>query len=703
MRRDPGQAPAARPARLVRNLALVGPAGAGKTTLAEALLARAGAIARAGTVADGTTVLDRDPVEVRTGRSVSMAVAGFEHRDVKINLIDTPGTPDFLGELRAGLRAADAALFVVSASAGLDAVTASLWDECAAVGLPRAVVVTQLDRPRADFDEAVEVCQRVLGEGSGSVVRLQLPLHVDDDSVGGLVDLLSERISDWSSGERVERDADPGHRSLLAPRRDELIEAVIAESEDEELLEAYVAGRPLPVEQLSHDLERAVAQGHLYPAVAVVATSGVGTTELLDLLVAGFPAPTEHPLPAVSRPDGAPAAPAGCDPDGPLVAEVVRTTTDSYVGRVCLVRVFSGTLRPDTAVHVSGHGRAERGHPDHDADERVGPISSPLGDTLRPVPCCPAGDVCAVVKLSSAETGDTLSDPAQPLLLTPWELPDPQLPVAVEAHTRADEDRLYAALARLAAEDATVRVETRAETGQTLLWCLGEAHAEVLLDRLRTRFGLAVSRPEVLVPLCETLTRPVSVTGRQVKQSGGHGQYAVVVVEAEPGEPGSGIAFEQRVVGGAVPSQFHSSVERGIRTQAQRGVTPGRPLVDVRVVLVDGKAHSVDSSDAAFAAAGALALREAAAAAGTTVLEPVSAVEVSVPSGYVGPVMGDLSSRRARVLGSEADPDGRDRTVVRAEIPEAELLRYASALRAVSHGTGSFVRRPLGLQPAPPG
>jgi elongation factor G len=367
---------------------------------------------------------------------------------------------------------------------------------------------------------------------------------------------------------------------------------------------------------------------------------------------------------------------------------------------VSLVRVFSGTLRPDAQVHVSGHGMADRGHPDHDADERIGALSSPLGATLRPVPACPAGDICAVARLSSAETGDTLSSCEEPRLVPPWDLPSPQLPVALEAASRADEDRLAAALARLVAEDPTVRLERRPDTGQLLLWCVGEAHAEVLLDRLRTRHGVAVNTVPVRVPMVETLAGPVRVTGRHVKQSGGHGQYAVVVVDVEPGPPGSGIVFEQRIVGGTVPSQFHGSVEKGVRSQAERGISGDRPIVDVHVVLVDGKAHSVDSSDAAFQAAGALALREAAAAAGTRVLEPWCEVEVVVPGEHVGAVMSDLSGRRARVTGSEADPE-RDRTTVRAEVPEVELVGYAGALRSVSHGTGSFTRRPLGYEPAP--
>ena len=681
MAKETVAAPGPRPADRVRNVALVGHAAAGKTTLAEALLVASGALTRAGRVEDGTTCLDSEEVEVRQQRSVSLGVATVEHDGHRITLLDTPGSPDFVGELRAGLRAADAALFVVSAVNGVDAGTVQLWEECAAVGMPRAVVVTQLDRARADVEETVRLCQTMLGAG---VYPVHLVDRGPDGSVAGVVNLLQ-----------------PGADAPDADRlRSELIEGIIGESEDEALMERYLGGDELVQGDLMTDLETAVARGHFHPVLCAAPLQGIGMDALLYLLVNGFPCPMEHGCPPVTRPDGSPAPSLSCDPDGPLVAEVVKTTTDPYLGRVSLVRVFSGTLRPDAAVHVSGHGMADRGHPDHDVDERIGAVSSPLGATLRPVAACPAGDICAVARLTAAETGDTLSSPEDPRLVPPWDLPTPQLPVAVEAASRADEDRLATALARLVAEDPTVRLERRPDTGQLLLWCVGDAHAEVLLERLRTRHGVAANTVPVRVRMVETLAGSARVTGRLVKQSGGHGQYAIVVVEAEPGEPGSGIVFEQRIVGGTVPSQYHGSVEKGVRAQAEKGVNGDRPIVDTRFTLVDGKAHSVDSSDAAFQAAGALAVREAAAAAGTRVLEPWCEVQVVVPGEYVGAVMSDLSGRRARVTGSDADPE-RDRTTVRAEIPEVELLGYAGALRSVSHGTGGFTRRPLGYEPAP--
>jgi elongation factor G len=388
-----------------------------------------------------------------------------------------------------------------------------------------------------------------------------------------------------------------------------------------------------------------------------------------------------------------------------LVAEVVKTTTDPYVGRVSLVRVFSGTVRPDATVHVSGHlsafadGKAT-GHPDHDEDERIGTLSVPLGKTQRPVTKVVAGDICAIGRLSRAETGDTLSETAHPLLLKPWVMPEPLLPLAIQARAKADEDKLGQALQRLAAEDPTLRVEHNAETHQIVLWTMGEAHADVLLDRLANRYGVPVDEVELRVPLRETFDEPASGHGRHVKQSGGHGQYAVCMIEVEPLPQGAGFEFVDKVVGGAVPRQFIPSVEKGIRAQMERGVANGYPVVDIRVTLTDGKAHSVDSSDMAFQTAGALALRDAAASARTCLLEPVDEVEVHVPNELVGTVMGDLSGRRGKVLGSEpAEENGL--TIVRAEVPELELRRYSVDLRAFSHGAASYSRTFARYEPMP--
>ncbi|WP_254185216.1 EF-Tu/IF-2/RF-3 family GTPase [Nocardioides panacis] len=398
-----------------------------------------------------------------------------------------------------------------------------------------------------------------------------------------------------------------------------------------------------------------------------------------------------------------------CDPAGPLVAEVVKTTSDPYVGRVSLVRVFSGTLRPDATVHVSGHlhsfgdgahlAAGPGDHEDHDEDERIGSLSVPLGKTQRHADLVVAGDLCAIGRLSRAETGDTLSDPQQPLVLRPWTMPEALLPVAVEARAKADEDKLGQGLARLSAEDPTLRVEHNAETHQIVLWTMGEAHADVVLDRLEHRHGVGVDQVPLKVPLRETFAAPAVGHGRHVKQSGGHGQFAVCRLEVEPLPGGSGFEFVDKVVGGSVPRQFIPSVEKGVRAQMERGVAAGYPVVDIRVTLRDGKAHSVDSSDMAFQTAGALALREAAAASRTALLEPVDEVLVLVPDDLVGAVMSDLSGRRGKVLGSE--PAGQERTLVRAEVPQVEISRYSVDLRGFTHGSASFTRSFARYEPMP--
>ncbi|MFD0356555.1 elongation factor G-like protein EF-G2 [Streptomyces sp. NPDC127110] len=695
----------------VRNVVLVGHSGAGKTTLVEALALTAGAVNRAGRVEDGGTVSDYDEIEHRRQRSVQLSLVPVEWAGIKINILDTPGYADFVGELRAGLRAADAALFVVSASDGIDGATRMVWDECEAVGMPRAIVVTHLEAARADYSQMTAVCGEIFGaDDPDAVIPLYLPLHGPAGADGhapvhGLLGLLSRRVYDYTSGERAERDPDPAELALIDDARSRLIEGIIAESEDETLMDRYLGGEDIDVKTLIDDLERAVARGTFHPVLMAApaadgARQGLGTVELLELITGGFPTPAERAPVAVTAPDGSPRPAVTCDPAGPLLAEVVKTSSDPYVGRVSLVRVFSGTLRPEETVHVSGHGLEDRGHEDHDVDERIGTLTSPFGKQQRTLGTCIAGDLACVAKLTRAETGDTLSAKDAPLLMEPWPMPEPLLPLAVEAHSKADEDKLSQGLARLVAEDPTLRLEQNPHTHQLVLWCLGEAHQDLVLERLKTRYGVQVDPVPHKVSLRETFGAKAAGRGRHVKQSGGHGQYAICEIEVEPLPPGSGIEFVDKVVGGAVPRQFIPSVEKGVRAQAARGIAAGYPLVDVRITLRDGKAHSVDSSDAAFQTAGALALREAAADIPIHLLEPVAELDVEVPDEYVGPVMSDLAGRRGRVVGTEQAGPGRSR--VRAEIPEIEIGRYAVDLRSVSHGTGRFSRAYARHEPMPP-
>jgi len=662
----------------IRNVVLVGSASAGKTALFERLVSA------------------RTPGRHARGEpaaSTMLRAASVTNGGIHVNLLDTPGQPDFVGEVRAGLRAGDAALFVVSASDEIDEATKLLWRECAVVGMPRAVAVTKLEQTRADFDETVARCQRAFGDAQPADVPL-----LSDRSLVRLVNLLRRTVADYDDGTPTVREPDAEEAALIEERRGPLMESIIEESEDEVLLERHLNGEDIEFETVATDLRAAIATARFFPIVATHAPSGMGIEELYDLFEHGFPSPDAAAMPAVQTATGEDFGPLSCDPDGPLVAEVVRTTSDPFVGRQSLVRVFSGTLRPDSPLHVSGHlqrfaAHLNDGHPDHDSDdERTGPLAAPLGEETRPKAKAIAGDLVLVSKLTAAETSDTLSSKSRPALVEPWLLPEPLLPVAVHAASRNDEEKLVSALQRLVAEDVTMRLEQNAETHQMVLWTMGPAHVDKLLTALRENWRVGVEVEPVRTSLRETFLRPTSVQGRLVKQSGGHGQYAVCQMEIEPLERGAGIEFAERVVGGAVPRQFIPSVEKGIRNQMSKGVLAGYPMVDVRVTLVDGKAHSVDSSDMAFQTAAASGLRDAANESTVALLEPIDAVDITVAEDSVGSVLADLRGRRGQVHGTEAAATP-GYIVVHAEVPAHELSRYPIDLRSVSHGTGTFTRR----------
>jgi elongation factor G len=659
----------------IRNVVLVGPSGAGKTTLFEHLLAA------------------RIPGRHFRGEPAatqSLGAGSVTSNAVTVNLLDTPGHPDFVGEVRAGLRAADAVLFVISAAGEIDDATRLLWRECEINGKPRAVAVTKLEQARADFDETTERCRRAFGDAQPVAVPL-----IDGGAVAGLLDLLRQAV--YPAGETEPRPPDAEEAELIAERRSELMESIIEESEDEELLERHLSGEEIEFETVVDDLRAAVATARFFPIIPTHGTAGVGLEALYILFEQGFPAPTAAALPVVLTPDGKPFGELSCDPKGPLVAEVVRTTSEPYVGRLSLVRVFSGTLTPDTVLHVCGHLQQFAfhhvdAHADHDVDdERVGPLSTPAGDETRPTPHAVAGDIVLVSKLGTAETSDTLSTADRPALIEPWLLPEPLLPVAIHAASRAEEERLGSALQRLVAEDVTMRLEHNPETHQIVLWAMGPAHVDKLLTALRDTWHVQVEVEPLRTSLRETFVRPVEVLGRLVKQSGGHGQYAICKLEIEPLDRGAGVEFAERVVGGAVPRQYIPSVEKGARTQLEKGVLAGYPVVDVRVTLVDGKAHSVDSSDMAFQTAAMLALREAANEQNVSLLEPIDTVEITVAEDSLGSALADLRGRRGFVHGTEAG-EVPGYVTIHAEVPAHELARYPIDLRSVSHGTGTFTR-----------
>ena len=662
----------------VRNVVLVGTAGSGKTSLFEQLL-RARVAGYRG---------EKDDAE----RLSQLYLASLVTGDVFVNLLDAPGHADFVGELRAGIRAADAAIFVVSASDGIDGAAQALWEECAEAGLPRVIALTKLDAAHSDFDTVVAELKDKFGDGV-------LPTHVPVGSgagINGTVGVLSRRFRDYSAGggEPVLNEQDSSHDHLIEEHRNALIEGLIQEADDAELMDSYLEGADPGRDYLLDDLMKATSGANLYPVVPVIQSSGLGTEELLSLIEQGFPTPSTHPNPTMVKLNGDEVGPAPSDPDAPLVAQVIRTTTDPFAGRLSMVRIYSGTLRTDDVVHLSGHkafflGLDPDEYPDRDQEERIGQIQQAQGVELKPKTSAIAGEIVMLPKLAAAETGDTLSAKDDVVLIPNWKMPAALLPLAIKAATRNDEDKLSGALNRLAVEDSTVKLG-RGASDQLVLWTTGQAHADLLLNRLKDRYGVNVEQEEVKIALRETFTAKATALGRHVKQSGGHGQYAVVNIEVEPLERGAGFEFVDKVVGGAVPRNFIPSVEKGAKAQLDKGVIAGFPMVDVRVTLFDGKAHSVDSSDMAFQMAAAAALKEAAVVGrNVALLEPVDPVTVTVGEEYMGAVMTDLSGRRGQMQGT--DTDGR-KVVISALVPQLELARYAIDLRGIAQGTGTFTR-----------
>jgi elongation factor G len=651
----------------IRNILIVGHGGAGKTSLTETLLHATGATNRVGRVEDGSTVTDFEPEEVRKQISVSLAVAPVEHDGFKVNLLDAPGYADFVGDVRSALPAADAVLFVVSGVEGVETQTEVVWTMAEELGLPRAFFINKLDRDRASFARALDSVQQAFGKGCPP---LYLPVG-EEHEFRGLVGLLSGRTFTGDGAARTEGAVPDDLAEAAGSLREQLIEAIIQESEDEDLMDRYLGGDEIAPTDLIGDLEQAVAAGRLFPVLAGSATRGIGCVELLEVLTQAFPSPAERP-PVEGR---------QADPDGPLAAYVFKTIADPYVGRMNLFRVVSGTFRPDTTVLNATKGK----------DERIGHLLTVRGKAQEPADRVVAGDIGAVAKLADTSTGDTLCARDARVVLPAPPMPDPLLPIAIAPKSRGDEERLSSGLARMEAEDLTLRVERNVDTHQTVLWGMGENHIEVALERLKRKYGVEVTQVPLLLPYKETFKSSTKALGRHVKQSGGHGQYAICNLEVEPLPRGGGFEYVDKIYGGAVPNQFIPSVEKGVRKAMEDGLLAGYPVVDVKVTLYDGKYHTVDSSDMAFQIAGGLALKEAAAAAEMALLEPVLELEVLIPDEYVGDVLGDLSSRRGRVVGT--DPVGTGRTLVRATVPEAEVVRYAIDLRSMTRGRGSFSRR----------
>ncbi|HEX9712049.1 MAG TPA: elongation factor G [Actinomycetota bacterium] len=660
------------PSDKIRNVVLVGHGGSGKTSIAEALALVAGLTTRVGRVEDGNTLTDFDPDETAKGNSISLAMLPIEWRDHKINLLDAPGYADFVGDMEAGMRAADAAIIVVSAVDGVEVQARVAWDIAEHFNLPRAILINKLDRERANYHTTLEQLSDLFG---AKIAPVHLPVGAEHD-FSGIVDLLDEKGYTYADGKRTETD--PGDLAGdLEKLHERLVESVV--EADDAMMERYLEGETIDPKEIIEGLHKAVARGTTVPVLCGAATATIGMDLLLDFISDEMPSPLDRGVVTAraGAGDGEVEVELKPDPNGPLVAQVFKTLSDPYVGRLTYFRVWSGTMRPDSTVHNS----TRKG------EERLGHLFTMRGKDHIDVPEVAAGDIGAVAKLNDTVTGDTLTASGDETQMPPLEFPEPVFHLAIAPKSKGDEDKLSTALQRVAAEDPAFRWERNPDTHQTVISGMGEGHLDVVVHRLG-RHHVEVDMFPPRVAYRETVRGKASAEGRHVKQSGGRGQYAKCTIEISPLPRGQGYEYENAIVGGAVPNQFIPSVDKGVRAAMDGGVLAGYKFVDFKVRLFDGKFHSVDSSDIAFQLAGQHAFKEAAQAAGVVLLEPVMDLTVLIPDEAVGDVMGDLSSRRARIEGTEAL--GKGWTQIKAKVPQGEVLRYAIDLRSKTGGRGSF-------------
>ncbi len=652
----------------IRNIVLIGHGGTGKTSLAEAALYVSGAINRLGRVDDGTTSSDFDPDEIKRKVSINASVLPAEWNGFKLNIVDAPGYADFLGDAYGGLAAADAAVIVVCAAAGVQVGTELAWQMAGDRGIARTIVINRLDRENADFRQALAEVQASL---SRRAVPIQLPVG-SQDSLQGIVDLIDQRAYMGDKG--TEADPPAALAGEIEAARGQLLEAV-AET-DEELLNKYLEEGDLSAAEIRRGLIAGILAGDIVPVLAASAAKSIGVAHLLDHVTNYFPSPKDVKVQA-KKGKGATEVPVVADPAGPLAAQVFKTTADPYVGKLTYLRVFSGTLKADSHVWNANHG----------SDERIGQLFFVRGKTQEPTPQLVAGDIGAVAKLAETVTSDTLTAREEALTLAPIYFPKPVYSAAVYPKSKADTEKMSSALARIVEEDPVLNVRRDPDTGETILSGLGESHVETACEKMKRKFGAEVIVQTPRVAYRETLTAPAAAEFTHKKQTGGHGQYAKVTLELEPLPRGTGFEFVNRIVGGVVPRQYVPAVEDGVHEAQQEGILSHNPVVDVRVSLVDGKDHPVDSSEMSFKLAGSQALKAGAAKARPVLLEPIVNVRVRAPESYTGDLVSDLNGKRARVLG--ITPDG-GMTVIDAQAPLAEMQRYATDLRSLTQGRATF-------------
>jgi elongation factor G len=658
----------------IRNVAVVGHGGCGKTSLVSAMLFDMGAVNRMGRVDDGSTVTDFDPDEIDRKISLQCALAWGEWKKNKVNLLDAPGYANFLSEARAALRVADAALLVVDAVSGVEVQTEKVWGYAADYDIPRLVVVNRMDRERASFLRALESLQRSLGR---AVVPLAIPLGEEKGFVG-IAELVTEKADVYESdqsGKFKSVDVPAEVQDAARSWREKLVEMVAESNED--LMEAFFNEGTLAQADLVRGLRQAVVAGKIFPVLPASALRNVGIHPLLDALVDLLPSPADRGEVAGTDPVKKAEVTRKPAADAPLSAFVFKTLADPHAGRITLFRVYSGTMKSDTTVHNASR----------DVAERLGSLELLQGKTQTPVAEIQAGDLGAVAKLKETQTNDTLCDKAHPIVYPPVVFPDPATTFAIEPKTRGDEDKISAALHRLMEEDLVLRVSRDPQTHEMLLSGMGQLHVEVVVGKLRKRFKVEVNLRKPKIPYRETIKAAAEGHGRHKKQTGGHGQFGDCKIRMKPLPRGGDFKFVDDIFGGSIPKNFIPAVEKGIQDARLRGYVAGYPMVDFQVELFDGQYHDVDSSEMSFKIAGSLAYKDAVAKCRPTILEPIMKVEIAVPEEYAGAVMGDLSSRRGRPQGME--PRG-SLQVIRAEVPLSEMLSYDAELTSMTGARGSY-------------
>jgi elongation factor G len=658
----------------IRNVAVVGHGGCGKTSLVSAMLFDMGAVNRLGRVDDGTTVTDFDPDEIERKISLQTAVAYGEWRKAKLNLLDAPGYANFLSEARSALRVADAALVVVDSVAGVEVQTEKVWAYAGDYDIPRLIVVNRMDRDRASFERTMESLQRAFGR---AVVPLAIPLGEEKGFVG-VADLVvgkADVYHDDQSGKFEAVEVPAEIKDAASSWREKLVEMVAESNED--LMEEFFDKGTLPQEDFVKGLRKAVLAGRVFPVLPASSLRNVGVHPLLDAIVELLPSPVDRGEVEGTDPIKKETVTRQPAPDAPFSAFVFRTIADPHAGRISLFRVYSGTFKSDTTVHNTTR----------DVPERVGHLELLQGKTQTPVTELPAGDIGAVAKLKETQTGDSLSDKAHPIVYPPVVYPEPATTFAMEPKTRGDEDKISASLHRLMEEDPVLKLSRDAQTHEMLLSGMGQLHIEVIVARLRKRYKVEVNLKKPRIPYRETIKGAAEGHGRHKKQTGGHGQFGDCKIRMKPLPRGSDFSFVDDIFGGSIPKNFIPAVEKGIQEARVKGFIAGYPMVDFQVELYDGQYHDVDSSEMSFKIAGSLAYKDAVAKCRPTLLEPVMKVEISVPEEYAGAVMGDLSSRRGRPQGMEQRGSMQ---IIKAEVPLSEMLSYDAELTSMTGARGSY-------------